>query len=390
MKNIFSHKKQISNDEITNIGFITGTLGIGGAERQLFLLISSLNRAKYQPFVINLDPESGNYWEQRIRDCDVHIINICRGNKVKRLYKIRRAIHKNNINIVQGLNFYANGYAVLAKWPDKNTVIGGLRNLPVKAHINKVPGWWRWLCFNKVNYLICNSHNANSMLQNLYPSLTGIKTIPNAVSIISAEECKKLRQKAKVELGINNTDLVVGFVGNLSKQKNIPLLLNAASGIVKDFPHLKIIIVGDGIMRTELESLALKLKIEDHISFVGQKSNAINLMPAFDLLCLPSDYEGMPNVLMEAAAVGIPVIASDVAGIPEVVQDGKTGLLFPAGDFKSLENAIRSTLLDPNLRSIMGHNARIHMTELFSIDRMVNAYENLYAEILNKQSEKSP
>lgn len=344
----------MTDKNIINIGYITGTLRIGGAERQLFLLARDLDRSKYRPFVINIDPSGDNYWESRLIECGVKVINIARGNKIKRLISIRRIVNKYDIRILQGFNFYVNGYGSLAKWPNLHEVIGGLRNLPVPAHINKVPGWWRWLCFNWVNYLVCNSNSARKMLQDLYPEKESILTIHNAVPVISPAECHQLKLAAIDILGIDKSEAIIGFVGNLSKQKNIPLLFKAISLIKHDFPDLRLVVIGDGSLRNELESLMYDLNIEKQVIFAGRYSNAIDLMPVFDVLCLPSDYEGMPNVLMEAAAVGVPVVASNVAGAPEVVDNGITGLLFPVGDSEALAASLRELLNDSSKRMVMG------------------------------------
>ena len=134
--------------------------------------------------------------------------------------------------------------------------------------------------------------------------------------------------------------------------------------------------------RPELERLAAKLGVEDTVSFVGYMQDVTQVAAAADVAVLSSDNEGTPVSLIEAAAAGRPAVATAVGGVPDVVADGKTGLLVPPGDHEALARAIRRLLEDPGMRKRMGGAARAHVRARFSIERLVHDLEALYGDLL--------
>ncbi len=175
------------------------------------------------------------------------------------------------------------------------------------------------------------------------------------------------------------------FVGRLAGVKGVPLLLGALPELAGDFPDLRLVLIGDGPDRAELEHRAERLGISEMVTFAGYKSQtevAKALMES-DALVLPSFAEGVPVVLMEAMAAGLPVISTRIAGIPELVEDGVSGLLTPPGDGLSLSSALRQILTDANLRNDMGLAGHAKVVREFDIGKesewlleILSAYNN--------------
>lgn len=159
---------------------------------------------------------------------------------------------------------------------------------------------------------------------------------------------------------------VVTMVGALRIRKGQAVALRAWPAVLRRFPHARLLLVGDGIEREALRARCAALGLSERVIFAGTRTDVSRLMRASSLVILPSEHEALPTTLIEAAACGRPVVASDVDGIPEVVIDGETGLLVPVGDEVALADAVSALLEDEPLRLRMGARARELAEERFS------------------------
>jgi len=175
---------------------------------------------------------------------------------------------------------------------------------------------------------------------------------------------------------------VVGAVSRLAWKKGIRHLLEATPRILEAVPDAHVVIAGDGPLRSELEAQAAALGVRDRVLFLGSRPDTIALMAAFDVFVLPSVVEGMSNALLEAMAVGRPVVATDVGGNPEVVVDGETGLIVPPNDPHQLAASIQKLLEAPELAAEMGAAGRQRVIERYQIDVMTRRIEELYDTLL--------
>jgi len=180
-------------------------------------------------------------------------------------------------------------------------------------------------------------------------------------------------------LGLRPDDVVLLFVGRLVPIKRISLLLKVFKRVARERDDVKLLIVGDG----PLKSLILEAMKEDsRILYLGPREDVNMIMAASDVLILPSRSEGVPSVILEAQACGMPVIASRTGGIPDVVKHGRTGLLVDVNDLHGLIRALRRLINNPELRRTMGQEARRLIKERdFSIENFVAKYIKLYREI---------
>ncbi len=370
----------------TRIAFLAGQLGLGGAERQLFYLLSGLPRDIFELRVLTLNPGYGDYWEAKIRELAIPLIEIPRFNRIYRAWSVRRVVRDWPADVIQSFHFHANGYGVLAAWPRSMPVVGAVRFLP--NHQKAKAGWlfalWKRVCAKDVDRLVCNSQAAVRLLRQTHPKLTHTLAIPNGIVCPTEQELERLRREGRLKLARPEDEVIIGYVGRLDSNKNVALLIQAAA--VLDVEHIKfhLVIVGDGPTRAHLSEAACRIGLQDRITFLGAHPFAERLIPTFDVLCLTSNSEGMPNTLMEAGAAGVPVVSTRVGGVPEVVCDGETGFLCSAGDADALALHLRRLIQDPTIRVQLGQAARMRMQQEFSVERMIKRYQELYLTLANK------
>lgn len=204
-----------------------------------------------------------------------------------------------------------------------------------------------------------------------------IRVIPNGVDLDNYGNMAT-RESALSELGASKENLVVGFVGRLHHLKGVDLLIDAAAAVKKRLPRVEFVFVGDGPEDETLKELAAEHGVSDIVRFAGYRRDAWRLMPAFDVVVLPSRDEAQSISLLEAMACGKPVVAARVGGIPEVVDDRVTGLLFPRENVSMLAKTLIDLLDDPQRRAIMGAAGRQRVRERFSQEEMLQKTLALY------------
>jgi glycosyltransferase involved in cell wall biosynthesis len=171
----------------------------------------------------------------------------------------------------------------------------------------------------------------------------------------------------------------IGAIGRLAPQKGFDLLLRALARLPDDVTCM---IVGDGPERANLERLAADLGLADRVTFTGWAEQPREYLPGFELVAMPSRFEGLPLLAIEAALLERPVVAAAAYGLPDVVDDGGTGVLVPPEDPVALAEAIAGLLRDPARRAAMGRRARARALEQFSVEGMARSYEQLYHRVL--------
>ncbi len=184
-------------------------------------------------------------------------------------------------------------------------------------------------------------------------------------------------------LGVEDDEIVIGTVANLRATKGYPDLLAAAREVVDRVPRARFVAVGRGPLEDELRARQRDLGLGSHFAFLGYRPDAVRVMSAFDVFCLPSHYEGLPIALMEALALGLPVVATKVGGIGELVTDGEDALLVPRGDPTRLAEALVTLALFPTRRTELGAAARAR-SETLDAPQAVREIEGVYAEVVSR------
>lgn len=175
-----------------------------------------------------------------------------------------------------------------------------------------------------------------------------------------------------------NQEVVVTYVGRFAPPKDLTTLLEA----VKSLDGVKVLMVGDGELRSGVEKHILKNGLSEKVFLLGEREDVPEILSNSDIFILPSRWEGLPFTIIEAMMAGLPVVASKVGGVPELVDEGITGFLVPPGDHLSLAQAIKKLADDKNLRERMGKAGQEKALRLFTVERMLNETVKVYEEVL--------
>jgi glycosyltransferase involved in cell wall biosynthesis len=201
--------------------------------------------------------------------------------------------------------------------------------------------------------------------------------LPNGIRALPAGDGGAVR----AELGIDPGDPVIGTVCILRTEKALDVLVRATALLVKDFPRLRVLIVGEGEERARVQALVEQLGLQENVILTGARTDVPSVLAALDVAVLSSDYEGIPLSLLEFMDAGKPIVATKVGGVPEVVEDGVHGLLVPPRDESALADAVGRLLLDTELASRLGAQARERCRTEFSLDRTVERLQELYERL---------
>lgn len=218
-----------------------------------------------------------------------------------------------------------------------------------------------------------------------YEHIKNVKVIYNGIDPdlfkpASIEE-KVLKKK---QLGLNKNDFVLGNVGRMDYWKNQRILIEILPDLKKISPQIKLILVGGGEEEGNLKKSAIKKGVKNDVIFLGQRSDVNQILKAFDIFVFPSLTEGLPLVVIEAMATGLPIVASHVGGIPELVVNGETGFLVSPTSKEEIKETIIKLLNNPELRKEMGQIARKRFETHFSLPQMVQKYIEVYEKAVKK------
>lgn len=186
------------------------------------------------------------------------------------------------------------------------------------------------------------------------------------------------------ELGLKKSDPVIGMVGRFRPQKGHTYLIQAAGELVRRIPELKIVLVGYGPIQKQIEEQIDRAGLRDTFIFTGKREDVNRYLGAFNIFTLPSLFEGLPNVILEAMAAARPVVATWVDGSKELVVDGETGILVPPRDVEGLTRALLKLLQDPAEARRMGSNGRKRVEKEFSLELQMERFQSLYTAFVQK------
>ncbi|HUP75829.1 MAG TPA: glycosyltransferase, partial [Acidimicrobiales bacterium] len=187
--------------------------------------------------------------------------------------------------------------------------------------------------------------------------------------------------KARAALGLDPTDAVIGTVGNFTRKKNQQMMLHATALLGERIPNVRLVLIGTGPLESNLRHLAERLGIADRTVFTGSRKDVLELLPGFDVFCLSSQFEGLSIALVEAMATGVACVATAVGGIPEVIEDGISGLLVRPGATAELTDTLERVLRDESLRAHLG-DAGLSRASAFDIGRAARRLQAIYEEMM--------
>jgi len=209
-----------------------------------------------------------------------------------------------------------------------------------------------------------------------------ISVIPLGFELEPFFECRSLKGEFRRELGLGTSVRLLGILGRIFPIKNHRLFLESAAQVAKQESNVRFVIVGDGTLRFAMEEYARDLGIQQQVIFTGWRRDLPRIYADLDLLVISSNNEGTPVSAIEAMASGCPVVATRVGGLPDVVQNGKTGYLVPAQHPHALAKAMVDLIRDSETAEQMSRAAQLSVKEKYSINRLISDTENLYEELI--------
>lgn len=353
-------------------------LAMGGAEKSLVNLLKAFDDSRFEVAVVSLYPEGERLLEQELKEdgIQVYFLNKHQGLDLGMVLALHRLFHSFKPDVVH-THLSSLRYTLLPML---------LCCVPVRIHtvhtvarnetdwIGKPIRWIAFRFFDVVPVSICR--NVAKTIRAIYGRRLRTPVIP--IGIPTGQFACTGRHWG----GDEEPDVVLVHIGRFSPEKSHLLLIESFAMAVKQYDTMHLWLVGDGELRPVVEDQVSKRGLQEKVSFLGIRANVAKLYAEGHLLILPSNWEGSPQVIMEAMAAGLPVIATAVGGVPEMVEDGITGILVPPRDSESLTQAILQLATAPKLREKMGDAAIERAKERFDIGNTVARYERLYLSLL--------
>jgi glycosyltransferase involved in cell wall biosynthesis len=356
----------------------------GGAELLLAMLAEVRNRDGFEYEAAYVLPWKRGLVDELVRaGIAVHCLHGGREWDIRWARRLRRLVRERRYDVVHVHSPYVAGIARVA-----------LRTLPARVrprlvYTEHLP-WWGYVrptrVLNALTYRLDDANLAVSRVvaDSIPPRLRGrVSVIVQGIFPERVRDQLRFRDEVRAELGIGPSELVVGTVAHFRSQKGYPVLLGAAKRLLDQGLPVRFVAVGRGPQETEIRSIHARLGLGDRFLLTGFRQDATRVMAAFDLFVLASHYEGLPLALMEALVLGIPVLATNVGGIPEGVTDGVEGLLVPPSRPDLLAHAIGTLAGDPGLRTRMSE-AAADRGRSFDIGDSSRAVETVYKEVLRR------
>jgi glycosyltransferase involved in cell wall biosynthesis len=362
----------------TRIAFCITDLDPGGAERALVQIVTRLDRRRWEPHVFCLD--AGGVLAADLRAAGIEVV--CLGARRRRdflvVWPLYRRLAALRPAILQTFLFHANIVGRLAGTAARVPVIvSGIR---VAEKRSRARLWADRVTDRLVTRHVCVSRDvADFSINRGGLPHAKIRVIPNGVDF---EHYANAAPADLTQFRVPPGSRVLLFVGRLDPQKGPLQLLEAAAELFADHSDLHLVMVGDGPLATEVRAWTVVRNLESRIHFAGRQENIAGLMRAADVFVLPSQWEGLPNVVLEAMAAGTPVVATAVEGVRELLEDGRTGIVVPVEGEPRLAEAIRGALQKLETLKAAALHAQQIVSERFTWQLVAREYERLYDECL--------
>jgi starch synthase (maltosyl-transferring) len=361
------------------VSLVITDLNVGGAERMLVELATRLDRRRWRPSVICLEQAGPLADVLRGHGVETACLGVSQRRPLRALALVAGALRHQSPRLVQSFLFHANLAARLAApLAGSPWVLGGLR---VAEHQKR---WHRTLDRLSMR-LSAGSVCVSRGVERFSREVVGLgparlTVIPNGVDPALLDHAAPVPRAA---IGVPSGADFALSIGRLNVQKGLPDLLDAAEWVVAQRPDWHLVLVGDGPERPWLVArLAAQPALAARVHWLGRRADVPALLGAADVLVLASLWEGMPNVVLEAMAARRAVVATAVEGSEDLVTPGQTGWLVPPHDPQALAQALLEAAHDPARRHRYGLAGRARVEAEFSLERMVTAYEQLWAGLL--------
>ncbi|MBV9344120.1 MAG: glycosyltransferase family 4 protein [Gammaproteobacteria bacterium] len=353
------------------------SLGAGGAERVITLLADAFAARDHEVWLVTLAPCSQDFFivNRRVRRLGLNLMAESAGlwagllSNIRRVRALRRVLATLEPAAVVSFVTSTNVLVLLASIGSSARVIVSERIDPAAHDAGKLWELLRRLFYRRADALVVQTQGIAAWFAARLGTQVPVIVIPNPVPPVDALAA------GRVEPG-------AGFLlaaGRLAPQKGFDVLIRAFAAVAQRLPELRLLIAGEGAELERLRALAAEVGVPERVVFIGQVAHLAALMKSAVAFVLPSRYEGFPNVLVEALAVGAPCVASDCPGaVREILADGAYGILVPPGDSSALADAIARLVVDPQLRAQYSAAAAAAV-QRYRLDQVMTRWEQVLA-----------
>lgn len=373
-------------------------LRMGGAERCLTQLAARLDRSQFDPIVVSLKPAplaEDLSCVPLLQDAGIrpYFLGARRWRDLPRLLRqLTELLREHRVELVQSFLFHANLASRMSAWRASRAVVRSGTTCNARCRVvsgirvaERACRWHLWLdrwTQRWVDRYVCVSQAAAdfTIAKARIPS-EKIIVIPNG---IAWENYPAAKRADVIQFGIPSGRKVIVAIGRLEEQKGFGWLISSASVWLRPLVDCDLLVVGDGPMRAWLEQEASRQGLADRIHFAGLRADVPEILAASSLLVLASQWEGMPNVVLEAMASGLPVVATRVEGVSELLGPAFEEQSVPYGDTPALAERTARMVSDCALADRLGRENQRRVRDHFGLDRMVQAYQQLWRQLLEE------
>lgn len=378
------------------IAYILTPVDFGGSEKVNLTFLKNVNRDRFNiyPILLIRPWEKENHFQAQIREHHylVHTIPVAIKKRtegkdyfrvIRCIYALYKILSSEKYHIVHSHGYFADIIGIivsrLLKIPHIATCHGFISNDNNLKIYNQIDKWS--LRFSS-RVIAVTDEIKNELLHNGIKE-SNIITIRNATDNMSYKsELSALRLEKKRLLDVDDNYFIIGYIGRLSKEKGVEFLIRACAILKERIMSFKLLIIGAGPERNDIELLSSELCLGGNVIFTGFLTDIEQWLPAIDVFALPSLTEGTPLALLEAMSSGIPVVASSVGGVPDIVKSGINGILVQPGNALEIADAIYMLYENKRLRIELGSEARITVDTQFSVKKWIQKIEDEYLKVI--------
>jgi glycosyltransferase involved in cell wall biosynthesis len=363
---------------------VTFDMAIGGTEQVIRQLVLNLPAAEFDNEIFCIDGKIGAVGE-KLQQQGIHIHRAPRkaGLDFELIKTLRQTLRSGNFDVVHCHQYTPWVYGWFAAWGCKAKVVftehgrffpdrSRGKALPLNVLMSLTTAAITAISSATRDALARYEWVAKPLVQVVYNGIQPLAADPGRVSML---------QQA---LGIKPESVVLGTVARLDPVKNQQMMLQSFAIVSRQFPHLLLLLVGDGPSRTALEHEVARLGIDTQVRFTGFQTHVADYLALMDIYLLSSHTEGTSMTLLEAMHLQLPCVATAVGGNPEVVANNESGLLSPDNDPAAFASNIQTLLENTSLKITMGQAGKRRFEALFSVGQMVASYSRIYVKAVNK------
>lgn len=362
------------------IGFLLSSFGIGGAERQYWYLINNLDRSQFEVFLIRISHKKNRPSSSSLPAGIVAATFVMKHKlDLGVVFRIAQYVRKNRIDLLQSLLFLDNQIAKLVGLLAWKPVITSVRGGP---HLGKFRTWidhhFAWLS----KRIIVNSRWLKGVLVKDGVDLNKVLVIHNGINSASFQSNVDQVQ-IKNKFGAGEDQKILTIVARLHPMKQHRMFFDVVKMISERVPNILALVAGEGDLRQELEEYVDMVGLRSRVIFLGAVQKDLpELLRITDVLLLTSGWgESLPNVLLEGMAAGVPLVSTNIHGIPEIIDEGVSGFMISSGDCCAMAARVVELLENDVLRHRIVEGG-LQKVQTFSMDTMVRTYEKLYKNML--------